>query len=1324
MREHKKQNLILLTVILFSVIFFAGPVRAAGSAEDAAEEDIWKTFAELESAAGAVTAEDYAALLPQVEALVRTSKDYQEGSLAYKDGGLCWRSDGILNWYDPQVRAAIKRSAETKSTSPQLRDLYDKTLREWKEDLQARKERESEAALSGEKGQLTVLRGTSSAKDVCVFLPYTGTHDDCFGGLPALGEMVAEYTGGELLIYNGSEATIDNLADALERCAVVLVGSHGSNGTFGLTTDTGITEEDLESGHVKFRGKVYYTDDENNEVYDYSYWMTDGTAITGHMDDSAPDSLVVLHSCMGMKTNRMCVPLREKGVGAVFGFSETVSGTGALAMETVMLRELCFGASLAEAMKTVKSTLGNWDPGYASYTLEEAQNSMVAFPIVVSAQDPYPGEGHVNVIQTVKSNWLMPVKQDAPVRYIFAKDQYTEEKLIANDCKAVEIAFGELPEGMNLHIVNDTLWVFGTPTQKGYTILTLRITRRDDSVITKPVAMMVADYSEMNVKIETFTVTAPAREGSLSSTNDMLYKSEYYHLDLFFEAEKETYSYRVVAGQIPINMDCHIVNAVKGWAYLESAPKLIYSYIDNHYMATPPGNYSVVLDFVDMSGAVYRYNVTVVVQAAGTITMPPVDITLLQNAESRARIPLQGNAYWRDYMVCGFEKTDGSLPQGLQLRNSYDFPFGFYGTPATTGDYTVSYTVVNWSYICYFTFNIHVDPSWSICFDAGGGSGSMDTVYVKQGESYTLPECKFTRPRYKFIGWDKGQPGDEITVNEDMTLTAQWEQRIIEVTYQANGGGGSMTPVTLGVGESLKLPACAFTPPAGKQFYRWHIIGELDGTTQRIFKENDTVKPKTDLVIEAMWEDAPPESCTITFLAGDHGDGTMTAVTVPYNSEYILPDAGFTAEEGYRFLYWNVTGQNKYIFAGETITVKKDITAKAMWQKIVYKTLSFDMGGHGTPVAPQKVEYNTVPSKPEDPTEEGWKFLGWYRTTGNFAAEFDFTKPLQFDAVAYAKWEEILYTIIGSLEGEGNTEYSARENIRGGTTVTVTAMPDEGWEIYYFYVLRNDDYSSLPYEYEDGGNGLGIYRFEMPFSNVSLGVTFVQKSYAVTVGPEIENGTVTADKTSAVYGETVTLTVTPDAEYELVDLILDAGEEKVELSDTYSFTMPAAPVHITATFKRTDEPLYQIVDGENSNLSEGTDSQLKMLVRRSVDNTGCFSRFTGVKIDGITVDPANYKAESGSVVLTFKPAYLKTLSPGVHTVTILFTDGEVKTQLRIVTQSASGNPTVPAPTQSASSDRNSTTPETEDTFRPLLWGTLLVLSLAGILVLLSRRKKE
>ena len=91
----------------------------------------------------------------------------------------------------------------------------------------------------------------------------------------------------------------------------------------------------------------------------------------------------------------------------------------------------------------------------------------------------------------------------------------------------------------------------------------------------------------------------------------------------------------------------------------------------------------------------------------------------------------------------------------------------------------------------------------------------------------------------------------------------------------------------------------------------------------------------------------------------------------------------------------------------------------------------------------------------------------------------------------------------------------------------------------------------------------------------------------VTITPA-ENGTVTADKQTAKYGETVTLTVAPATGYEFDQLIVMDGETQVAVTITtdgkYTFVMPANNVEISATFKMTDYAIT-ITPAENGTVT-------------------------------------------------------------------------------------------------------------------------------------------
>ena len=144
----------------------------------------------------------------------------------------------------------------------------------------------------------------------------------------------------------------------------------------------------------------------------------------------------------------------------------------------------------------------------------------------------------------------------------------------------------------------------------------------------------------------------------------------------------------------------------------------------------------------------------------------------------------------------------------------------------------------------------------TVSFVSNGGAGSMPLAQVEEGTSYTLPACSFVAPSGKrFAGWKVGddttlrQAGYEFVVNSDTVVSAQWEvnpEKTYVLTFDANGGTGSMSSVHLHFGESYTLPQCTFVAPQGKQFDSW-LVGSVK------YQPGQTITVGGDLLIKASW---------------------------------------------------------------------------------------------------------------------------------------------------------------------------------------------------------------------------------------------------------------------------------------------------------------------------------------------------------------------------------------------------------------------------------------------------------------------------------------
>jgi hypothetical protein len=171
-------------------------------------------------------------------------------------------------------------------------------------------------------------------------------------------------------------------------------------------------------------------------------------------------------------------------------------------------------------------------------------------------------------------------------------------------------------------------------------------------------------------------------------------------------------------------------------------------------------------------------------------------------------------------------------------------------------------------------------------------------------------------------------------------------------------------------------------------------------------------------------------------------------------------------------------------------------------------------------------------------------------------------------------------------------------------------------------------------------------------------------------GTVIVRGIVTASETLGYTGEirkTFTITEAPQTE-----------PTEPETSEP---TTPGDPTE-------PSKPQYQITRGNKASWTQGSSAAL------SFTADGPFDAFTGVSVDGKTLDKTHFQAKSGTVVL-LNNAWLKTLKTGGHTIAIHFGD-----------TAAEGTFTV------AAADEN---PKTGDSI--FLWMSLLMATGTALVVL-------
>ena len=301
----------------------------------------------------------------------------------------------------------------------------------------------------------------------------------------------------------------------------------------------------------------------------------------------------------------------------------------------------------------------------------------------------------------------------------------------------------------------------------------------------------------------------------------------------------------------------------------------------------------------------------------------------------------------------------------------------------------------------------------TITFNAGGGSGSMDSVTVKAETNYILPDCGFTAPDdQEFKAWEIGgmeyKVGDSYTVNGDIEIKALWKNSVITpttytVTVSNDGNGtGTAAPSTAAAGTTITLTA---TPNTGYHFKEWQVMS--GGVT---IKNNKFIMPSANVEVKAIFEeDVPAPTEFIVTFDGNGGTPSVGSMTTTNQKLPSLPSASRSGSYSFDGWYTKKSGGTK--ITADTV-FHADTAVYAHWTYIgggggynppvTYYTLRFETGG-GSDIPSVREAYNAyIDLTGYVPTWRGHTFIGWYseRSLMNKVSGVYLTK----DMTVYALW--------------------------------------------------------------------------------------------------------------------------------------------------------------------------------------------------------------------------------------------------------------------------------------------------------------------------------
>lgn len=288
------------------------------------------------------------------------------------------------------------------------------------------------------------------------------------------------------------------------------------------------------------------------------------------------------------------------------------------------------------------------------------------------------------------------------------------------------------------------------------------------------------------------------------------------------------------------------------------------------------------------------------------------------------------------------------------------------------------------------TEDITLEPLWKegrVDISLDSGAGTTEVLSAWFGEAVgALPTPE--QAEYIFLGWFTSlEGGEQITAETvssftaDTTLYAHWATKFCTVTFDENGGVGSMRSFKVEHGNPFALPACGFTK-ASYHFAGWELNGTLYQADTLI-----TDTSSDNLVIRAAWS---PNTCTVYF-DGLGGVGSMSAVKLTAGENAKLPACGYT-KLGHVFTGWAYGD----VFAPDAPKVSDcaDITSLisydgatffmvAQWRPLTY-IIRFDCNGadYDNGITDLVCSYGEYIHFSKFPFREGYEFKGWKDSKG------------------------------------------------------------------------------------------------------------------------------------------------------------------------------------------------------------------------------------------------------------------------------------------------------------------------------------------------------
>ncbi len=469
---------------------------------------------------------------------------------------------------------------------------------------------------------------------------------------------------------------------------------------------------------------------------------------------------------------------------------------------------------------------------------------------------------------------------------------------------------------------------------------------------------------------------------------------------------------------------------------------------DFTFTPTTTGSYEVKYSGTDWWGGAFSKSFWINVREYDTVTfnanggsgsMDPQYVRKTQLDGETATVTLNGNQFTRTgYTFSGWSTTANGA-------KAYDDSAQY---PINQGDVTL-YAI--WTAATY-TVTVQINNSNLGQVSTTNVTGvAHGTAISVSGNVLTLGSATVTATAKTVAGYNvtfSGFTPSSGTITSNTTITANFtavEKTSYSITFNSNGGSGTMNSQSILEGATANLTTNAFTK-AGHKFVGWATTADGakaydDGASYTMGSANVT--------LYAIWE---VETYTVTISVNDDALGQVSQTSVanvPYGATFsvsgnVLTVNGTQITATAKTVAGASVNFDGFTPASGTITTATTITANFSSVAIKHNIIFKANGGVGNDYTQSINEGADANLTANTFTKEGYTFLGW-------SADSTATLPTYVDGASYtmgtadvtlyAIWDVEKYVVTYNYNGANGGDTTVSNDVEYGFTLSTGILP-------------------------------------------------------------------------------------------------------------------------------------------------------------------------------------------------------------------------------------------------------------------------------------------